>query len=97
MSQIVTRDELVKKIKATGGKFFSVTFIKRTTGSKRRMICRSGVSKGVTGEGRKFNPENHDLIPTFSVDSDGHRNISIEGILEAKIGGVHYIVGQMPK
>lgn len=94
MSEIVTRDELVSKIKSTGGRFFSVTFIKRTTGSKRRMICRSGVKKGVTGEGRKFTPANHDLIPTFSVDSDGHRHIAIEGLLEARIGGVHYIVGQ---
>lgn len=92
--KMVSRDELVEKIKSTGGKFFSVTFIKRTTGSKRRMICRNGVKKGVTGEGRKFNPANHDLIPTFSIDSDGHRNISIEGILEAKIGGEHYVVAQ---
>lgn len=92
--KMVSRDELVEKIKSTGGKFFSVTFIKRTTGSKRRMICRSGVSKGVTGEGRKFDPKNHDLIPTFSIDSDGHRHIAIEGLLEAKIGGEHYVVAQ---
>lgn len=92
--KIVSRDELVAKIKATGGKFFSVTFIKRTTNSKRRMICRNGVSKGVTGEGRKYNPKNHDLIPTFSIDSDGHRHIAIEGLLEAKIGGEHYVVAE---
>ena len=90
----VTRDAIVGLIKNTNGKFFSVTFIKRSTGSRRKMICRSGVKKNLSqdGEGRKFNPSLHDLIPTFSIDSDGYRHISIEGIVEAKIGGVKYIV-----
>jgi len=91
----VTRDNIVKLIRGTGGKFFSVTFIKRSNGSKRLMICRAGVKKYLTpneGKERNFNPSHHDLIPTFSVDSLGYRHISIEGIQEAKIGGVRYVV-----
>ena len=90
----VTRDKIVKLIRGTGGKFFSVTFIKRKDRSKRLMICRSGVTKYLTpNEGkRNFNPSYHDLIPTFSIDSLGYRHISIEGIQEAKIGGVRYVV-----
>jgi len=33
----------------TLGKFFSVEFVKRTTGEVRKMNCRTGVTKGVTG------------------------------------------------
>jgi hypothetical protein len=76
----ISKQEAAEMIRGTNGKLFGVTFIKRSTGSKRRMTARLGVSKGVTGEGQKFNPRDHDLItvhefvtdPNTSRDEKGH-------------------------
>ena len=69
----------------TGGKIFRVTFIKRTTGEKRVMVCRRKVTKGVTGEGQPYNPTEKGLITVFDMQKNAFRNISVEGIEEIKI------------
>lgn len=74
----------------TKGKIFRVTFIKRTTGEKRVMVCRMGVKKGVTGEGQKYIPSNKGLITVFDVQKKAFRNISVEGIQEFKFQGNVY-------
>jgi hypothetical protein len=59
----VTESEAVRLMKGTKGKLFSVVFGKRTKpGVTRRMVCRLGVRKGVTGEGQKFDPASHSLL-----------------------------------
>jgi hypothetical protein len=54
--------EAAELIRNSGGKVFSATVIKRSTGSLRRMTGRLGVSKGVTGAGATYNAKDHDLI-----------------------------------
>lgn len=87
----VSRGEIVGRIKKASG-FYRVTVIKRKDGSKRTMICKNKVQKHLTGGERKYNPDFHDLIPTYSMDAKGYRAIAVEGILEAKIGGILYKV-----
>lgn len=58
----VTESEAVRLMKGTKGKLFSVSFVKRSTGSVRRMVCRLGVRQGVTGQGQAFNPADHSLL-----------------------------------
>jgi len=41
---------LSQDIDRTNGKFFTIKFIKKD-GTLRKMTCRTGVSKGVTGKG----------------------------------------------
>jgi len=91
VNEVISRYELVEKIKAAKG-FYSVTFVKRTTNSLRRMICRNKVQKHLAGGERKYNPVNHDLIATYSMDSKGYRTIAIEGIKSAVIDRVTYVV-----
>jgi hypothetical protein len=87
----VSRDELVQRIKAEK-RFFAVKFIKRSTKSLRTMICRNKVTKHLKGGQQKYNPSNHDLITTYSMDSKDYRNIAIEGLVSARIGGKEYVV-----
>lgn len=59
------REKARRIIKATGGKFFSVTFTKRTNGQLRTMTCRTGVHKfliGEAGKGQQYDPDDVDLI-----------------------------------
>lgn len=60
--QTINTKEAAKLIRNSGGKVFSATIVKRTTGSLRRMTARLGVSKGVTGAGASYNAKDHDLI-----------------------------------
>jgi hypothetical protein len=90
--------ELINKIKASG-KFFTVTFKKRTTGELRTMTCRGGVSKHVTGEGLKFDPAKKNLVPVFEVNNqegktgkDAYRFISLESVLFISSEGADYRV-----
>ena len=83
-------------LKATNGQFFSVTFIKRGDKSLRTIHGRTGVSKGVTGKGSRYNPASRDLITIWDSGqianekgerSKGHKNVPLNDIKELRVGG----------
>ena len=95
----VSREEIVKKIKAAAasGKIFRVNVIKRSTGTRRRFVCRGRVKPPESSGGRRMNPADHDLITICDMNArseqdSGFRNIAIEGILNAKIAGTEFVV-----
>lgn len=77
-------------LKSARGHVFQVEFIKRTTGELRKMNARLGVSKNVTGEGLKFNPENTNNIVCWDMQKGAHRMISVENIKKLVIEGKTY-------
>jgi len=92
-------------IEASGGKIFSVTFVKRSTGTSRRMTGRRGVRKGVNGEGQPFNPKDHGLITVCEFVANPERvkgrvrnmgqqfrHVSVEGITGLRIQGKDFQV-----
>jgi hypothetical protein len=88
---MIKRTEAKRMIFETKGKIFGVKFTKKN-GEERTMQCRRGVSKGVKGEGLKYNPEKFNLIPVFDMSNDGFRMINADTISEVKIGGTRYTV-----
>lgn len=66
----ITKQEAASMIQGSNGKLFGVTFIKRSTGTARRMTARTGVTKGVTGEGKRFNPKDHGLLTVHEFVGD---------------------------
>lgn len=84
-------DNLIKFMNLVrGGKIFSVTFIKRTTGQKRKMVARLGVRKYVSGAGRKFNPTMKNLVSVFDMQKGAYRFVACENLLEVKANGQTY-------
>lgn len=91
----------VRKLVKTG-RFFSVTFIKRSDGSERTMLCRTGVHKHLTGGGAAYDAADHDLltvwesgrpgrpVPVGTDPSTQYRAIPIDGILRMRVDGVEY-------
>jgi len=75
----------------TDGKIFSVKFIKKD-GSLRKMICRLGVKKNLTGEGLKFDPIKKRLLPVFDMRKNDYRMINLAGIKSIKAQGVKALV-----
>lgn len=81
--------DVLKFIKETNGRFFSIKFEKRTTGEIREMLCRTGVTSHLVAVPSKegLNFKKHNLIPVFDVKKEEYRSIPIEGITEIKIEG----------
>lgn len=80
--------QVVKFIKETEGKIFSIRFIKRSTGELRAMVCRTGVKKHLKGGESAYDPKEHDLIVVYDMQKNGYRSIPKEGIIEVLIDGV---------
>jgi len=78
------------------GVFFSVEFIKRTTGELRKMVCRGGVKKYVNGKGMAYDPASKGLVgiwdSTVADPAKAYRMISAEGVKAVVAGGVRYEV-----
>ena len=86
----VARTTLIRKIKATKGKIFSVRFVKKD-GCVRDMNCRLGVKKHLTGTGRSKGHLPH-LINVYDLQVQGYRYVNKNTIQSAVIGGTAYIL-----
>lgn len=75
---------------AAGGKFFSCTFVKRTTGEKRRMICRLGVKSRLRGGEKAYVDEEKGLLSVFDTEKDDYRCIPCENVTDITLEGVSY-------
>ena len=88
-------------LRATNGQLFSVTFIKRADGEERTIVGRTGVRKGVTGTGMRYNPAERDLITIWDngkvpnaqgKKSQGHKTIPMNDIKAIHAGGATFTV-----
>ena len=64
---------------AGDGKIASAEFIKKD-GSLRKMVFRTQVTKGVTGEGMKYNPAKLGLRTVFDMQKGAFRHINLNTI-----------------
>ena len=94
----ITRKAAVAIIEAQkdAGLFFSVEFIKRSTGELRKMVCRGGVAKHLKGGELNYDRAEKALIgvwdATVTDPTKAYRNISIEGIQMLKANKMEYLV-----
>lgn len=89
--QVIDKRAAESMIRQSGGKLFSVTFIKRSNGARRRMTARLGVTQGVTGAGKAFNERDHDLITVHEFVTDPR---SIQRDEKGRIQGGTLVAGQ---
>ena len=71
MVRPISKSNALGKIKSSRGKIFTAITTKRTNGERRVLNCRLGVTKYVTGEGLKFDPEKKNLITVFDMQKLG--------------------------
>lgn len=71
------------------GKIFTVDFVKKD-GTPRTMNARCGVSKGVKGVGRKFDPAERGYLSVYDMTKRGYRLVDIESIKEIRANGKIY-------
>ncbi len=84
-----TRDAVKELV--SDGKFFSVTFRKRTTNEMRTMQCRSGVVKHLKRGSKSYDDAEKGLLTVFSTDANGYRSVPIDAIERLVSHGVVYL------
>jgi hypothetical protein len=77
-------EDVRKKVLATGGKIFRVTFTKRTTGERRVMVARLNVKKHLKGGQQSYVPKDHDLVTCFDMERMGYRTIPLDSVEELR-------------
>jgi hypothetical protein len=93
-------------IKSAGNQLFAVSFVKRSDGTKRNMVCRSHVRKtqyaGIPSGKRTYDPQKHDLAILFDMNTlkysrkdklngrGGWKSIPLDSITRIKVGGEIY-------
>ena len=86
----INREKAREKLLSAENTMFSVVFIKRTTGEVRRMLCRTGVRKYLSGGELKFIPIRRGLLSVYDMQSKGYRFINLETLISFKLGGTSY-------
>lgn len=90
MNKKITLAKAMNLIQNTKGHVFRATFIKRTTGEVRNMVCRLGVAKNITGAGLRFDPADKQLLVVFDFQKKNYRMISLDSLTEIKTAGKVY-------
>ena len=80
---------MLEIINNTGGKFFTVTFVKKD-GTIRRATARTGVRKGVKGVGMNYNATDKGIKILWVCDAENFRAIKLNTILDIKFKGKVY-------
>jgi len=79
------KERLKKAILESNGRFFSVTFIKRSNGEERTMVCRTGVKKHLKGGELGYIPSEKELAVVFDQQKQGYRTIPLEAVLKCSL------------
>ena len=87
----INKQQLTNLIQGTNGKFFSLVFVKKD-GSDRHMTARTGVSKGVTGQGLKYNPADYGMVCLYDTKAKGYRMVKLEKVKGIQVEGQTYVV-----
>ncbi len=90
MKNTISKNSVRAFIRATDGRFFRMTYQKKD-GSVRNLTVRTGVSKGVKGTGRAYDPADYGLITLFEVNG-GFKAINPLNILEISFQGKTFLI-----
>ena len=75
------------------GAIFSVEFVKRSDGTLRKMVCRTGVRKHLRGGKPAYDAKSHELLPVFDMEAQGYRSIPVNAIQRLSVGGQTFNFG----
>tara|TARA_Y100000310_G_scaffold170639_1_gene170808 strand:+ start:125 stop:421 length:297 start_codon:yes stop_codon:yes gene_type:complete len=97
--ETIDKDTAKQYIYKTNGKIFSAVFRKKD-GEKRKMVCRRGVTKYVTGKGLSYKPEERNLVTVYDMQKckinpeRAYRNINLLTLEQIKVRGINYKIKQ---
>lgn len=81
------RAALDEFVKDKNGRIFSIKFLKRSDGTERTMVCRTGVKKFLKEGEPAYDPKDHNLIWVYDMVKKGYRSIPKDGVTEILLDG----------
>lgn len=88
-NEIISKNKAEELIKASKGKIFTVTFIKKD-GTIRVMNARLGVKAYLQGGSLPYDPTNKGLLPLFDIQIKKYRMLNLSTIKQLKINKKTY-------
>lgn len=93
----ITNEQLAQMlIDYNKGHFFTIEFVKRTTGEVRKMTCRKGVHKYTKGVGLKYDAASKNLLGVWIAGGAGaeesYRMVNLDDLRSAVIDNEQFIV-----
>ncbi|MCW8128942.1 MAG: hypothetical protein KIS92_01030 [Planctomycetota bacterium] len=76
------------------GEVFYVKFVKRENNEVRDMRCAFGIKDNLKGKGQNFDPKKLHLVTVYDMDKSEYRMVSLERLLEIRIGATIYKVAK---
>lgn len=86
MDGTMTVTQALAYIAMSAGRVFAVEFVKRSTGTLRHMVCRTGVKKGLKNGPMAYEPALKDLVWVYEMSSGERKSIPVEGLRRIKVG-----------
>lgn len=74
-------------VKKSKGRFLSLEFVKRTDGTVRRMLCRTGVKCFLKGGVPAYDFESKGLLPVYDMVKHEYRSVPLDGLTQIKVDG----------
>ena len=75
------------------GAIFSVEFVKRSDGTVRKMVCRTGVGKYLHGGKAAYEAKSRNLLTVFDMEAKGYRSVPVDAIKRLSVGGQTFSFG----
>lgn len=91
---LASKLEAYALMKGSKGKVFTVIF-KKKDGSIRKMNCRLGVQKNLTGKGLAYNPLDKLLLCVYDMQSKGYRMVNLNTVISLRIDKQNYTVNEV--
>jgi hypothetical protein len=93
--KLITRDQMIQKIKATNGQIMSILYRSaRGDNHVRRINCMLNCKKHLVGTG-KAAPESTQVVTVYDMQKKSYRSLAFEGVIQAEIGKVTYEVREL--
>lgn len=75
----ITKSKALEMIKTSNKKKFEVEFLKKD-GTMRHMVAKYGVSRGVTGSGMKYKPEDFGYVTVWDDEVNAYREVNMNTV-----------------
>lgn len=92
MEQQLVRDDVADFLRSLKGSFFTIEFIKRSTGEKRVMTATTNYQTKLAGGDAAYNFDEKKLLPVWDLANKGFRSIPTDAVLTIKAKGNTYTI-----
>lgn len=90
--ETLARGDVHQFLRNLNGKFFHITFIKRTTGETRKMLATTNYDSKTVGGSLNYDADAKQLIPVWDLQKQAFRSIPTDAVITINALGTTYEV-----